>query len=401
MSFWMGFFWVLAMHSLMSILFLLMRNKLRHAGLNRVLILSLLLLPCLVWVPFPRTELVPVLQEIMLPEFTLGSGSALHQGSFSWQNLYWLGATLMLFYSFRGVFPLLKWARKAGRTKEAGFTIYTSETIPRACSFFRWIFVPASTSERDKTWILAHEKAHGKQGHSWDIVVFHLMRSFFWVNPFLLFMQRQLSLNHEYLADESVLAEQDQKSDYIQLIVANSLHTSASVLGPTFSLHTQLKNRITYMQQQKKKRSIYLVWIPLMLVLVTWASCSQENRETPQTEEESAQTENTTLNPGQVDEIPEMEGGMETLMNYLSNEIVYPAELKEQGKEAKVMVRFTIEPDGSISHVEAIETEEEIPEAFTKEAIRAVSSMPKWKPGIKDGKAVAVSMVLPILFAIK
>ncbi|PJB55597.1 MAG: energy transducer TonB, partial [Bacteroidetes bacterium CG_4_9_14_3_um_filter_41_19] len=35
-----------------------------------------------------------------------------------------------------------------------------------------------------------------------------------------------------------------------------------------------------------------------------------------------------------------------------------------------------------------------------EEAVRVVSSMPKWKPGIQNGEAVRVSYNIPIKFAL-
>jgi protein TonB len=62
--------------------------------------------------------------------------------------------------------------------------------------------------------------------------------------------------------------------------------------------------------------------------------------------------------------------------------------------EGKIIVRFVVELDGSISNVEVARGLS--PEA-NREAIRVVRSMPRWKPGKNNGKAVRSRFSLPIL----
>jgi protein TonB len=63
-----------------------------------------------------------------------------------------------------------------------------------------------------------------------------------------------------------------------------------------------------------------------------------------------------------------------------------------------VHIKFVVERDGSISDVNVIG--EAYPD-LDKEAVRVVKIMPKWKPGIKDGKAVRCYYILPIRFTLK
>ena len=62
--------------------------------------------------------------------------------------------------------------------------------------------------------------------------------------------------------------------------------------------------------------------------------------------------------------------------------------------EGKIIVRFVVELDGSISNVEVARGLS--PEA-NREAVRVVRSMPRWKPGKNNGKAVRSRFSLPIL----
>ncbi len=96
-----------------------------------------------------------------------------------------------------------------------------------------------------------------------------------------------------------------------------------------------------------------------------------------------------------VEEMPEFQGN---LMNWLHENIKYPASAQQKKTEGKVVVSFIIEKDGSVS--EAKITKSVSPE-LDKEALRLINSMPKWKPGKQRGQFVRVSYTLPIEFKLK
>jgi len=96
-----------------------------------------------------------------------------------------------------------------------------------------------------------------------------------------------------------------------------------------------------------------------------------------------------------VDKMPEFPGGEKAMMEFLSKNIVYPEKAKEAGIQGRVFVGFVIEKDGSVSEVKIMKG---VGGECDEEALRVVKSMPKWKPGKKDGKSVRVSYTLPINF---
>ncbi len=63
--------------------------------------------------------------------------------------------------------------------------------------------------------------------------------------------------------------------------------------------------------------------------------------------------------------------------------------------EGRIIVSFVVELDGSISNVEVVRGLS--PEA-NREAVRVIRSMPRWKPGKNNGKAVRSRFRLPIVF---
>ena len=99
-----------------------------------------------------------------------------------------------------------------------------------------------------------------------------------------------------------------------------------------------------------------------------------------------------------VEQMPEYPGGMQALFEFISQNIKYPADAQKQKVEGRVLAKFVIETDGSISDIEVVKN------AFPSldaEAVRVIQAMPKWIPGRQKGQAVRVKFVMPINFSLK
>lgn len=86
------------------------------------------------------------------------------------------------------------------------------------------------------------------------------------------------------------------------------------------------------------------------------------------------------------------------LNKWLSKHIQYPEIAAENGIQGRVVVRFVVERDGSVAQVSIARG---VDPALDKEAVRVVKSMPKWKPGMQQGKAVRARYTLPVLFRLQ
>lgn len=82
-------------------------------------------------------------------------------------------------------------------------------------------------------------------------------------------------------------------------------------------------------------------------------------------------------------------------MKYLGAEIKYPATAEKEKVEGTVYVGFTVMADGSISQVSV---KRGVHPDLDAEALRVITGMPKWKPGMAHGTAVDVQLTLPIAF---
>ena len=86
-----------------------------------------------------------------------------------------------------------------------------------------------------------------------------------------------------------------------------------------------------------------------------------------------------------------------SLIQYLTQNVKFPADARAQGIEGRVLVKMIIDKNGNVTKAKV---ERGLFPSCDAEALRAVSAMPPWRPGKTGGKAVAVYYILPIKFAL-
>ena len=96
-----------------------------------------------------------------------------------------------------------------------------------------------------------------------------------------------------------------------------------------------------------------------------------------------------------VEDQPEFPGGTAALLEYLRKNIKYPAICRENNIQGRVIVSFVVNKDGGIVDPEVIKG---VNPSLDKEALRVISTMPKWKPGYQRGKPVRVKYTVPVNF---
>lgn len=130
-------------------------------------------------------------------------------------------------------------------------TIVGNDTKP--FSWMNHIVISAKDADEDGRIIIAHETAHIRLRHSWDIMAVDIVGCLQWFNPALWLLRRELQSLHEYEADDAVLASGVNIKEYQMLLIKKAvggrLQTIANCLN-----HSKLKNRITMMLQKPSSR---------------------------------------------------------------------------------------------------------------------------------------------------
>lgn len=108
-----------------------------------------------------------------------------------------------------------------------------------------------------------------------------------------------------------------------------------------------------------------------------------------------------------VETMPEFPGGTAALTDYLKKETIYPEQAREDSIQGRVLLSFVVEKDGSISNPTVVKSSgnnrrnpenSDLFDQLDAEALRVLSQMPKWNPGMDNGALCRVQYAIPINF---
>lgn len=100
-----------------------------------------------------------------------------------------------------------------------------------------------------------------------------------------------------------------------------------------------------------------------------------------------------------VEQSPLFPGGDKALQQYLTRTIRYPHAAVQKNIEGTIFVAFVIDDEGNITDVNTVGKPKG--GGLEEEAVRVVTNMPKWKPGVQNGRNVSVQYNLPIRFQLQ
>ena len=337
-------------------------------------------------------------------------------------TIYFLGVALLV---VRQAVMYVQVARKIARSRVVDARQFGCEGI-RLCvhggkekpfSWFHWVVVSEEDLEEGAHEILVHEAAHAHAGHSWDIMFADAVIIMQWFNPLAWIMKNCLKDIHEFEADEAGLTSGVNAKQYQLLIIKKAVGARLYSIANSFN-HSLTKKRITMMCKEKSKKwrcakALYIVPVAAIaaLAFTTVEPVNATESETlPKGSEIVANNEKETVEkiaeaiPVTDDDkvyqvcekAPEFPGGGSAMVKFLAENIKYPADAMEAGKEGKAFVQFVVRKDGSINDVKLIRSTGDA--SLDAEALRVINSMPKWNPGVQGGKPVNVQFMIPIVF---
>ena len=133
-------------------------------------------------------------------------------------------------------------------------------------SFINYVFLNKDLSSKNKLeQILAHEKEHIRQLHSFDLLLAHFVAIIQWFNPFVWVLQKAIKTNHEYLADRKVVRQGYNLFDYQELLLKQFITIPSVQLVNNFNL-ISIKNRIYMMN---KIKSGFVAKLKALLIIPT------------------------------------------------------------------------------------------------------------------------------------
>ena len=383
-------------------------------------------------------QIVTVLPEVFIGQSLDQEVIALFNFSFSWFTFYFMGVIISMFIL------IVKFKKFASFLvyREKGKQIIELPASKEAFTFFNYIFIGSDIDLLSRKQILTHEKIHARQGHTWDLMLFELLRIVGWFNPLIYLYQNEISRVHEYLADQKATTGISKKAYYEELL-NTAFGTCNLSFTNTFFNKSLIKNRIIMLQKSKSKKSAlgkYVLIAPLVVGMLVYVSCSEDISLTePSAANESLEGEVNKQSTnesqkyqaveefskeekyiefddahgipfGQITKVPmfpgcETKGTEEELRACFTDKIsthvnrrfdITVADKANLTGINRIFATFIVGKDGKVYNIRA-RAEHGLLE---EEAKRVMASLPEMVAGEKDGEAVDVYYTLPITFKI-
>ena len=112
--------------------------------------------------------------------------------------------------------------------------------------------------------------------------------------------------------------------------------------------------------------------------------------------------ENEALDPTRVydivEQMPCFPGGDEAMMTWVRQHLQYPESARRDSIEGRVILTFVVERDGTPTNFKVVRP---VHPALDAEALRLLSTMPRWIPGRQNGVALRVKYTYPVTFRLE
>ena len=391
--------------SLFYAFYLMVMRRTTFFRLNRVLLLAGSYL-CLL-LPLIRIRTDSAVSQAATPTMVaIGEEvETLTSATFHWQLLlgvYLAGVLITLALFGRSALKMGRLIRRGKETEREGCRLVLLEDEIPSFSWGRRVVMNRNDLAENPV-IFTHERMHVHCRHTLDLLLILPIQLLFWWNPLVWITREELRLLHEYQADEGVIRNGIDATQYQLLLVRKAVGEDRFTLASGF-LHAKLKNRITMMLKPTSSswmRWSYLALIPVLAVFMFACNPSKKGQEPePAASEADVLTiEDDVLSFQDVEIKPTFNGvDADEFARWVNSQLKYPEQAKQDGITGRVTLQFTIETDGSVTDVKVLKG---VREDLDSESVRVVSSSPKWEPGKQNGKPVRVTYTIPIVYQLR
>ena len=332
------------------------------------------------------------------------------QAGFPWKEvllaLFLMGAALTLTLYLVSALKMRRLIQSGEHLEREGCSLVLLEQDVPSFSWGRKV-VMSRKDLLENPAIFTHELMHVRHRHSVDLLLLLPIQLLLWWNPLVWIIREELRLLHEYEADEGVIQNGIDATQYQLLLVRKAVGEQRFSLASGFQ-HAKLKNRITMMLKSSSSawmRWSYLALIPVLAVLMFACNPSKKNKkQAPEAQEQVAPETKADIQEeavpfADVEQKPTFNGGdSNTFAQWVNSQLKYPEQAKADMAQGRVMIQFTIGTDGVVRDAQVVKG---VREDLDAEALRVISSSPKWEPGLQDGKPVPVTFMFPIVYKLR
>ena len=181
----------------------------------------------------------------------------------------------VLLFGFRFLQNLLRLREKVRHNEHVKATshinvLLVEPVIPH--SFLKYIFLPKTDFKNNAlpAEVLQHEQAHVIQKHSWDILLIEFLQVVFWFNPLLILLKKSVALNHEFLADQAALQQENNITNYTNLLFnySGGAHHTALSSPINYSLTKKRILMLSKTRSVKKLTTRIALFVPVLALCV-------------------------------------------------------------------------------------------------------------------------------------
>lgn len=376
------------MLSLFSLFFILVMKRTTFFRFNRIMLMAGSFI-CLL-LPLFDMSFMPETVVSSMPHLEIPDSSALRSASgegkeWNWMSLlsvtYLMGVMTVVAFCVISIFRTLAVCRKGDIVRSDRILITVTNDPMASFSFFRNIVISREDYEQNPI-VLQHEMMHVKCHHSVDVVLFSIITALHWFNPLVWMTRKELKEVQEYEADEAVLKQGIDATQYQLLLVKKAVGAERFQMANGFN-HTKLKNRIAMMQSAKTTATAklaYLACLPLLLSVLCFCS-----RSSPEPIPFRMLDETATFNG---DDPHAFSMWVKERLSF--SEIAGISEIN-----GRVTASFTVDKRGKVVNPKIVKG---LSDDVDREVLRILSSSPEWAPAKYNGKAVTCTYTFPIIF---
>lgn len=227
--------------------------------------------------PVLAGESTPASQPVSVP-VSSASGFSLNLAEV-FLLVYAAGVAFFLLILARHIASVLLIFRQSTYTRMNGYRLYITDRETPSFAFRRSVVISRADYEQHGEAILAHEQAHIRLNHFFDLVLVELVRAFHWFNPAAHLLVSDLKAVHEFQADAETLKTGVDSTNYQLLIIQKGVGPQRFALANSFN-HCQIKKRIAMMNKLKTTKAGWwkaAAFLPVLALLLMAFGRTGEN----------------------------------------------------------------------------------------------------------------------------
>lgn len=170
-------------------------------------------------------------------------------------SIYLLGVSVMIIRLLLQMVKIFSFLKNQGHFTKNGIKYLEIAGIPAPFSFFGYVvYDPSQHTDQELAMILAHEAAHAKSGHTWDILLSKLLLVTQWFNPFAWLYAKKMEQNLEYMADASATQQTENKKGYQLAMLRTGISNQVPALSSSF-YNSLIKKRVIMLNKQSSSQT--------------------------------------------------------------------------------------------------------------------------------------------------